>query len=80
MIIKNGIRSEKNGWIYISVKGAPYDLGYAHGYLVAPELMDIFKMLKFVMYQDYGYTYEFFSDYIGEFYGRSVKNNHPELW
>ena len=80
MIIKNGIRSEKNGWIYISVKGAPYEIGYAHGYLVASELTDIFKMLKFVMYQDYGYTYDFFSDYIGELYGRSVKNNHPELW
>ena len=39
--IKNGIRYEKNGWIYISIKGKPKERGYAYGYLCANEFKEI---------------------------------------
>ena len=29
-----------NGWIYLSIKGDPYDRGYQHGYLLADEIVD----------------------------------------
>ena len=35
---KNGIRYEKNGWIYLSVKGTPKECGFANGYLLGKEL------------------------------------------
>ena len=54
MKIKNGIRVEKNGWIYISVKGGAYDRGFAIGSLVAPEIKEIFRMLKYYIYSSYG--------------------------
>ena len=54
MKIKNGLRYEKNGWIYISIKGKPSDVGYAHGQLVAKEIKEIFKMLDFMLYNGYG--------------------------
>ena len=41
MKVKNGIRYEKNGWIYISIKGSPRERGYAHGYLTVKEIQDI---------------------------------------
>ncbi len=28
---KNGISYEKNGWLYVSVKGDPKERGYAYG-------------------------------------------------
>jgi outer membrane protein assembly factor BamB len=28
------------GWIYLSIKGDPYDRGYQHGYLLAEEIVD----------------------------------------
>jgi hypothetical protein len=35
--IKNGIKSEINGWMCITIKGAPYARGYAHGHLLKKE-------------------------------------------
>ena len=43
MKIKNGLRYEKDGWIYLSIKGNPSQIGYAHGYLIAKEYRIIQK-------------------------------------
>jgi hypothetical protein len=80
MKIKNGIRYEKNGWIYISVKGNPSALGYAHGYLVAKEIKEIFRMLDFTLYNDYGYKRELFSDIVGGIWGPMIQKNYPEYY
>lgn len=33
-------RPEQNGWIYVHLEGSPSDIGYQHGYLLAPEIED----------------------------------------
>jgi hypothetical protein len=78
--IKNGIRYEKNGWIYLSIKGTPQERGYANGYLLAPELKEIFKMLEFSFMNNYGYSCDFFSEIISELYGPQIKENYPEYY
>jgi len=78
--IKNGIRYEKNGWIYLSIKGTAKERGYANGYLLAPELKEIFKMLEFNFLNSYGYSRVFFSEIIGELYGPQIKENYPEFY
>ncbi|HDQ15751.1 MAG TPA: hypothetical protein ENN45_01680, partial [Bacteroidetes bacterium] len=30
-----------NGWIYLYIEGEPYERGYQHGYLLAPEIIDM---------------------------------------
>ena len=59
---KNGIRREKNGWIYISVSGSPYDRGYAYGKLVAKDMKQVRNILDFVIYTDYGVKWNFFNN------------------
>src|SRR5579871_4119972 len=39
-------RFERNGWVYIHLEGAPADIGYQHGYLLAPEIEDGFKVVQ----------------------------------
>ena len=80
MKIKNGLRYEKNGWIYISIKGNPSAVGYAHGYLMAKEIKEIFKMLDFTFYNDYGYKRELFSDIVGGIWGPIIQKNYPEYY
>jgi hypothetical protein len=80
MKIKNGLRYEKNGWIYLSVKGNPSALGYAHGYLVAKEIKEIFRMLDFSIYNDYGYKREMFSEIVGGIWGPMIAKNFPEYY
>ena len=78
--IKNGSRSETNGWIRITVRGNPYERGYANGYLVAPELKNMFRILDFSLMDTYGFSREFFAEVIGELYGSKIKENYPEFY
>ena len=78
--IRNGIRYEKNGWIYLSTKGTAKERGYANGFLMAPELKQIFKMLDFNFMYGSGYSRIFFSEVISELYGPQIKENYPEYY
>jgi len=80
MKVKNGIRYEKNGWIYISIKGSPKERGYAHGYLAMKELKEAFRMLDFTFYEGYGYKREMFSEITSELFGPQIQANYPELY
>ncbi len=57
-----GYRFDKNGWIYIHIEGGPYERGFQHGYLVAPELNEILRRLKYLTYWETGKKWNFFVD------------------
>lgn len=40
---ENGYRYNVNGWIYLYIEGEPYERGYQHGYLLAPEIVDMMR-------------------------------------
>jgi len=80
MKVKNGSRHEKNGWTVISIKGNASERGYAHGYLMAPELKEVFKMLDFTFLNSYGYSREFFCEVISELFRPQIIENYPELY
>jgi len=56
----NGYRFDKNGWIYLHIEGTPQERGYQHGYLVAPELEEILRSLKYLTYWETGMHWEYF--------------------
>ena len=78
--IKNGIKSEINGWTCITIKGAPYARGYAHGHLLTKELEEIRGMLKYSLYEDYGRPLETFIEISNDFFKPQIKTNFPELY
>jgi hypothetical protein len=78
--IKYGLRYEKHGWTVLSIRGSAKERGYAHGYLMAPELKEIFKMLKFNFLNSYGYTCQFFCDVVSEMFRPQIIQNYPELY
>src|SRR5919198_142870 len=45
-------RAEQNGWIFVHLEGRPSDLGFQHGYLLAPEILDTFGAIKLEMTHD----------------------------
>lgn len=57
---EKGYRFDKSGWIYLHVEGEPYERGYQHGYLVAPELKEILRSLKYLTYWNTGKEWEYF--------------------
>ena len=38
--LKAAYRFERNHWVYVHLEGSPADIGYQHGYLLAPEIAD----------------------------------------
>jgi hypothetical protein len=44
--LKGAYRFEKNGWIYVYLHGSPTDIGFQHGYLLAPEIADAFHAVQ----------------------------------
>ena len=60
MRVKNGESYEKNGWIYVSIKGSPYSRGYAYGKLIAAEMKRVNKIIRTIIYNDFGVKWDFF--------------------
>ena len=62
--IKNGIRYDKNGWIYISISGTPYERGYAYGKLIEKDMIKVKEIIEFVIFNDFGVHWNFCSAHI----------------
>jgi hypothetical protein len=78
--IKNGLKTQINGWKCITIKGAPFARGYAHGHLLKKELEEIRGMLKYSLYEDYGRPFETFIEISNDFFKPQIKTNFPELY
>ena len=55
-----GYRFTRGGWIYVHLEGSPHDIGYQHGYLLAPEIADTFAAVRLEMTHDTGRDWDFF--------------------
>jgi hypothetical protein len=53
---------EKNGWIFVHLQGRPAQIGFAHGYLLAPEIEDLLHVEKVSLPHDSGKDWAFFRD------------------
>lgn len=77
---KNGISYEKNGWLYVSIKGDPKERGYAYGYLIADEMKLIFEMLEFLVYQDTGYKWSHYVDLGAKYLKPTIMEHFAEFY
>ena len=55
-----GYRFDRGGWIYVHLEGSPHDIGYQHGYLLAPEISDAFAGVRLEATHNTGRDWEFF--------------------
>ena len=58
--LQGSARGEKSGWITIRLQGAPSEIGYQHGYLLAKEIDDALKVTKLTMTHDSKKQWQFF--------------------
>ncbi len=58
--LRHASRSEKAGWIFVHLEGAPADLGYQHGYLLAPEIQDAQRVIELLLNHDTNQDWDFF--------------------
>jgi hypothetical protein len=53
-------RPEVNGWTFVHLEGTPSEIGYQHGYLLAPEIKDGFDVQKLELTHDGKHDWNFF--------------------
>ena len=59
--LKKAFRApERNGWIMVRLEGSPGQIGFQHGYLLAPEIEDTFKDISIESAHDEKRDWEFF--------------------
>jgi hypothetical protein len=73
-----GFRFDKNGWIYLHIEGEPYERGFQHGYLVAPELEEILRSLDYLTYLQTGKKWEFFVTEAEKQFGTYTEGEYAE--
>jgi hypothetical protein len=78
--VKNGIRYDMNGWIYISIQGGPFERGYAYGKLIVNDMKKIMKTINFLVYDEYGVEWKFFIDSCEKYYTPKIKELFPEFY
>ncbi len=47
--LKNSTRVDNNGWIFVHLEGTPEEIGFQHGYLLAPEIDDALQTFAFYL-------------------------------
>jgi hypothetical protein len=55
-------RAEQNGWIFVHLEGGPSDIGFQHGYLLAPEIRDTLHTVSVEMIHEEKKDWQFFRD------------------
>jgi hypothetical protein len=50
----------QNGWVYVHLEGTPFNMGFQHGYLLAPEITDAEKVAAMELTHDGKKDWKFF--------------------
>jgi hypothetical protein len=77
--LKNSYRRpEKSGWTFVHLEGAPAEIGFQHGYLLAPEIRDSFKVTRLEMTHDNNKPWGFFRHAAQEMLWPHVEQEYRE--
>jgi Phospholipase B len=55
-------RPAVSGWTFVHLAGTPAQIGYQHGYLLAPEIQDLYRVYALLLVHDNGKDWNFFRD------------------
>ncbi|HEV2462736.1 MAG TPA: C45 family peptidase [Acidobacteriaceae bacterium] len=55
-------RFQRGGWTYVHLQGTPRQIGFQHGYLLAPEIAEYFQVLKLESVHGTHRNWQFFRD------------------
>ena len=58
--LQNAYRFERGGWTYVHLEGTPEQIGFQHGYLLAPEIKDTFEAIQLRDVHDTKRDWQFF--------------------
>jgi hypothetical protein len=58
--LQKAYRFQRGGWTYVHLEGSPAEVGFQHGYLLAPDIADAFEAIKLFDTRETQRDWEFF--------------------
>jgi hypothetical protein len=71
-------REDRNGWIYIHLEGAPRDIGYQHGYLLAPEIDEALNMFRHFLKGSTNKDWDFYREAAARMFWPRLEKEYQE--
>ena len=66
--VSNGWKTEKEGFIYVSIKGSAKERGLAHGELLADRIIKFIRTYAYYIYDSTGYTIHLFIEMMADLF------------
>ena len=60
--LRNAYSFERAGWVYVHLEGSPSEIGFQHGYLLEPEIVDGLKAIQLLFTHDTKRDWSFYRD------------------
>ena len=76
----NGKRSGNSGFTYITISGAPYDRGFAHGKLLGDRIIVFFRTYAFFIWTETGRDVRFFMKMLNDFFKQTVELKYKDCY
>jgi len=76
--LRDAYRFERGGWIYVHLSGAPAEIGFQHGYLLANEIKDAFATVKLTDLHGTGKDWKFFHQAASEMLWPKMDTEYQE--
>ncbi len=61
-ILEGAVRKDVSGWIHLHIEGAPHTRGFQHGFLLAPEIAEALRVIRYLIEWDTGDCFSVFED------------------
>jgi hypothetical protein len=71
-------RPVQNGWIFVHLEGSPFDMGFQHGSLLAPEIQDAEKVIVLEQTHDTKHDWNFFREAAKEMMWPHIEQQYRE--
>ena len=71
-------RPEKNGWIFVRLAGSPREIGFQHGYLLAPEIKDAHRVIAYNLTTDAKKDWAYFREVAEKFFWPHVEEEYRQ--
>lgn len=71
---------KQNGWLKVEVYGDPYQLGYAHGWLLSNEIHQCIRVMKYLVEYEYNTTYSQFVKHCNTLITNAIRSECGDLY
>lgn len=76
--LKGAYRFERANWVYVHLHGTPHQIGFQHGYLLAPEIQQSFRVARLDNTHGTGRNWQFFRDTAKNIYWPHIETQYRE--